>query len=205
MPPRRAPSTDRQAENTEDRQGNTPPPPNGDAATCAREGMARFFEQQFQQAPRPQLDVYDQFRRLGPKEFFGTTDPFAAEGWIRSLEVRFRYLNVGDANREIFYEKYFTVDVRGRLKREFMGLRQGDTTVAEFVKKFDRCCHFVPLIARDAAEKLRHFMDGLRPITRRDVMMMRLTGYASATVYALQAEQVLKDINYEMQRKGQQH
>ncbi|XP_075478791.1 uncharacterized protein LOC142519641 [Primulina tabacum] len=32
--------------------------------------------------------------------------------------------------------------------------------MAEFVRKFDRGCHFVPLIARDAAEKLRHFMDG---------------------------------------------
>ncbi|XP_075478852.1 uncharacterized protein LOC142519708 [Primulina tabacum] len=152
---------------------------------------------QQQQATRQQQDVYEQFRRLGPKKFSSTTDPFAAEGWIRSLEVHFRYLDMGDADRVRcttylfrddaslwwegaehgvdlatltwaqfkmkFYEKYFTPDARSRIKREFMALRQGDATVAEFVKKFDRGCHFVPLIARDAEEKLRNFMDGLRP------------------------------------------
>ncbi|XP_073057271.1 uncharacterized protein [Primulina eburnea] len=195
MPPRRAPSTDRQTENVEDRHVNAPPPPNGDVVTRALEGMARFFEPQFQLAPRPQHDIYDQFQRLGPKEFSGTTVSFATMAWIRALEVHFCYLNMGDADhvrcatymfrddaflwwegakhninlatftwarfKEIFYEKYFTSDVRGQLNKEFMTLCQGDTSVAEFVKKFDKCCQFVPLIARDVAEKLRHFLDGI--------------------------------------------
>ncbi|XP_075504498.1 uncharacterized protein LOC142541936 [Primulina tabacum] len=168
--------------------------------------MARFLEQQFQQSLRQQHDVYDQFQRLGPKEFSSTIDLFAAVGWIRALEVHFCYLNMGDADRvrcatymfrddaslwwkgsehginlatltwarlkETFYEKYFTADVRGRLKRKFMTLRQGDTVVAEFVRNFDRGCHFVPLISRDASEKLRHFLDGLGPTIRLDVMMI---------------------------------
>ncbi|XP_073283695.1 uncharacterized protein [Primulina huaijiensis] len=197
--------------------------------------MARFFEKQFQHAPRPQHDVYGQFRMQGPNEFSSTTDPCAAEGWIRSLEVHFHYLNMGDADRvrcatymfrddaslwwegaehginlatltwvrfkEIFYDKYFTADVRGRLKREFLTPRQGDTIVAEFVRKFDRGCHFVPFIARDAAEKLRHFLDCLRPTIHRDIMMMQPMNYAAATAYAFQAEQALKDIDFEMQRK----
>ncbi|XP_075499171.1 uncharacterized protein LOC142537547 [Primulina tabacum] len=103
--------------------------------------------------------------------------------------------------KEIFYEKYFSADVRGPLKREFISLCQGDTTVAEFVRKFERDCHFVPLISRDPAEKMRHFMDGLRPAIRRDVMMMRLVDYAAATTYAFQAEQALKDIDFEVHRK----
>ncbi|XP_073037559.1 uncharacterized protein [Primulina eburnea] len=107
--------------------------------------------------------------------------------------------------KEIFYEKYFTVKIRGRLKREFMSLRQGDSTVAEFMRKFDRDCHFLPLIARDPAEKLRHFLDGLRPVIRPDVMMMRPIDYATATAYAFQAEQALKEIDYDAQRKRRQH
>ncbi|XP_073041971.1 uncharacterized protein [Primulina eburnea] len=107
--------------------------------------------------------------------------------------------------KEIFYEKYFTAKVRGRLKREFMTLRQGDISVAEFVKKFDRGCHFVPLIARDAAENLRQFMDGLRPTILNNVMMMRPVDYATATTYAFQFEESLKDIEFEMQRKRHQH
>ncbi|XP_073045589.1 uncharacterized protein [Primulina eburnea] len=248
MPPRRAPVNDNQGENSVNRrgnsQGNGPPPPLADAATRALERMARLFEQQIQkqqlqqqqhlqQPPRPQHDIYDQFWRLGPKEFSGTTDPFAAESWIRSLEVHFRYLDMGDADRvrcttylfrydaslwwegsehsvdlatftwtrfkEIFYKKYFTADARGRLMREFMTLRQGDSTVADFVKKFDRCCHFVPLIAGDPA--MKHFMDGLRPILRNNVMMMRPLDYATTTTYAFQSEQSLKDIDFENQRK----
>ncbi|XP_073064056.1 uncharacterized protein [Primulina eburnea] len=107
--------------------------------------------------------------------------------------------------KTIFYKKYFTADVRGRLKSEFMSLRQGDSTVAEFVKKFDRGCHFVPLIARDAEEKLRHFKDGLRLTIRDKVMMMRPVDYATAVTYAYQAEQSLKDIDFELQHKRQQH
>ncbi|XP_075515487.1 adenylate kinase isoenzyme 6 homolog [Primulina tabacum] len=59
MPPRRAPIIENQAENSVNRQGNPPPPLNGDAATRSLEGMARFFEQ-FQHAPRPQHDVCDE-------------------------------------------------------------------------------------------------------------------------------------------------
>ncbi|XP_073019881.1 uncharacterized protein [Primulina eburnea] len=107
--------------------------------------------------------------------------------------------------KDIFYEKYFTADARGRLKREFMSLRQGDLSVADYVKKFDRGCHFVPLIARDPAEKLRHFMDGLRPTLRNNVMMMNPVDYAAATAYAFRSEQSLREIDFEIQRKRQQH
>ncbi|XP_073289474.1 uncharacterized protein [Primulina huaijiensis] len=194
--------------------------------------------EQARQAPRPQTDIYEQFRRLNPNEFSGTTDPFLVEGWIRSLELHFQYLQMGDGDRvrcatymlrddaslwweravhelnlatltwdqfkEAFYGKYFLADVRGLLTREFMGLRQGDSTVAEFIWKFDRGCHFVPLIVRDAAQKLRHFMDGLRPTLRRDVLLMRSASYDAATGCAFQAEQALRDIDFEIQRKRSQ-
>ncbi|XP_075473293.1 uncharacterized protein LOC142504293 [Primulina tabacum] len=69
--------------------------------------------------------------------------------------------------KEMFYSKYFPADFRSRLTREFMSLCLGYSTVAEFICKFDRGCHFVPLIARDAAQKLSNFMDGLRPTLHR--------------------------------------
>ncbi|XP_073275412.1 uncharacterized protein [Primulina huaijiensis] len=48
--------------------------------------------------------------------------------------------------KELFFGKYFPADVRGLLTREFMSLRQGDLTVVEFIRKFDRSYHFVPII-----------------------------------------------------------
>ncbi|XP_073061815.1 uncharacterized protein [Primulina eburnea] len=96
--------------------------------------------------------------------------------------------------KEVFYSKYFTEEVRSRLTSEFMMLRQGDSSVAEFVRNFERGCYFVPLIANDAQAKLRHFLNGLRPILRRDVRLAGLTSYLVAVSRALAAEQDLRDI-----------
>ncbi|XP_073120313.1 uncharacterized protein [Henckelia pumila] len=94
---------------------------------------------------------------MDPKDFSGTTDPMVVEGWIRSLEAIFRYMDLGDADRVrcmtfllkddaalwfegvektvdittltweafkiLFYEKYYTAEVRAQLKKEFMSLR----------------------------------------------------------------------------------
>ncbi|XP_073304586.1 uncharacterized protein [Primulina huaijiensis] len=111
-----------------------------------------------------------------------------AEGWILSLELHSQYLDMREGDRvscatymfrddaslwEIFFNKYFSADVSGRLTREFMSLRQGDSSVAEFIRKFDKGCHFVPIIARDTVQKLRNFLDGLQPTLRRDMMLKR--------------------------------
>ncbi|XP_075492510.1 uncharacterized protein LOC142530564 [Primulina tabacum] len=150
-----------------------------------------------QQVYTQQTEVFEQFSRLNPKVFGGTTDPFVPEGWIRLLELNFDYLQMKDGDRarcaiymrrddaslwwegvahvvdvatltwaifrEIFFGKYFPTDVMVRLTREFMSHRQGDLSVAKFIRKFDRGCHFMPKIAGDAAQKLRHFIDGLSP------------------------------------------
>ncbi|KAG6487509.1 hypothetical protein ZIOFF_056096 [Zingiber officinale] len=70
--------------------------------------------------------------------------------------------------KKIFYDKYFTPDVQARPKREFRNLRQRDMSVAEYVKKFDRSCHFFPLIVDNPVEKLQYFLDSLSPAIRRD-------------------------------------
>ncbi|KZV55224.1 hypothetical protein F511_26484 [Dorcoceras hygrometricum] len=63
--------------------------------------------------------------------------------------------------KKLFYDKYFTPDEQEKLKQEFRNLRQGDMIVDEYIKKFERGCHFSPLIANDTTEKLQHFLDGL--------------------------------------------
>ncbi|XP_075478898.1 uncharacterized protein LOC142519753 [Primulina tabacum] len=82
-----------------------------------------------------------------------------------------------------------------------MSLRQGDLSIVKLIRKFDMGYHFVPIIARDAVEKLRHFMNGLRPTIHRDVMLMRPASYDAATACAFQAEQTLRDIDIDMQRR----
>ncbi|KAG6511437.1 hypothetical protein ZIOFF_029505 [Zingiber officinale] len=58
-----------------------PPCPLPDATTRILEGMARLLEQHTGNAHMGrQEDVYVQFRRMDPKDFVGTTDPFVAKG-----------------------------------------------------------------------------------------------------------------------------
>ncbi|XP_073121243.1 uncharacterized protein [Henckelia pumila] len=73
----------------------------------------------------------------------------------------------------------------------------------DYVKKFERGCHFVTLIGENAAERLRHFMDGLRPIIKRDVMLTEPADYKAAVAKALKAERSWKEIEAERQGKHQ--
>ncbi|XP_073036679.1 uncharacterized protein [Primulina eburnea] len=95
----------------------------------------------------------------------------------------------------------FSEEVRSTLTTEFMTMRQGDSTVTDFIRKFERGCHFVPLIANDAGAKLRHFLNGLRPILRRDVRVGGPTTYDVAISRALTAKQDQLDIERGRQGK----
>ncbi|XP_073057401.1 uncharacterized protein [Primulina eburnea] len=121
-----------------------------------------------------------------------------------SVAVNFQTLT-WNGFKEAFYAKYFTEEVRSRLTSEFMTLRQGGSSVAKFVRKFERGCYFVPLIANDAQAKLRHFLNGLQPILRRDVRVAGPSTYAVAVSRALAAEQDLRDIEANRQGKRPYH
>ncbi|XP_075504437.1 uncharacterized protein LOC142541864 [Primulina tabacum] len=103
---------------------------------------------------------------------------------------------MGDADRVRFAIYMFMDDASLWWEGAEHGINLATLTWARFKEMF---------YEKDAAEKLRHFLDGLPPTIRRDVMMMRPFDYAAATSYAFQAEQALKDIDFEMQRKRQQH
>ncbi|XP_073129104.1 uncharacterized protein [Henckelia pumila] len=104
--------------------------------------------------------------------------------------------------KRMFFAKYFTEDVRSRMIREFMSLRQGDKTVVEYIKQFERGCHFVPLIADNAQEKMRQFVDGLRADIKHDVRMMDVTTYEAAVSRALRSEDGRKEILREQRGRG---
>ncbi|XP_042409447.1 uncharacterized protein LOC121998543 [Zingiber officinale] len=168
-------------------------------------------------------------------EFKGTTDPIAAEGWIRSLEIIFDFMQLTDADKvrctifmlrddarvwwegarltvdlatltwaefkEAFYAKYFTVDHKTRLARDFLELRQGDLTVAEYVRRFERGCYFVPMITSQPGEELKHFTEGLRPAICHDVRLSRVTTFREAVDQSLMSERDRNKMVKEAQNK----
>lgn len=63
--------------NENEGRGSLPPPPT-DTATRILESMAQYLERA-QNASSAQPDMYERFRKLNPKAFSGTIDPFEAE------------------------------------------------------------------------------------------------------------------------------
>ncbi|XP_012837553.1 PREDICTED: uncharacterized protein LOC105958095 [Erythranthe guttata] len=74
-----------------------------------------------------------------------------------------------EAFKTIFYDKYFTRDVRSLKVKEFLELKQNEMSVCDYVRKFEEGCKYVPYIAKDNKEKMDHFMRGLNPVIRKDV------------------------------------
>ncbi|XP_073120481.1 uncharacterized protein [Henckelia pumila] len=82
--------------------------------------------------------------------------------------------------KDVFYGKYFTVSTRTRLAREFLEIRQGSMSIAEYVKMFERGRYFVPMISGDPAEELKHFTEGLNAFIRKDVRLSGAKNYKDA-------------------------
>ncbi|XP_073131640.1 uncharacterized protein [Henckelia pumila] len=103
--------------------------------------------------------------------------------------------------KDVFYGKYFTVSTRNRLAREFLEIRQGNMSIAEYVKKFERGRYFVPMISGDPAEELKHFTEGLNAFIRKDVRLSGAKNYKDAVDQAMLSEKDRNDIIRESQAK----
>ncbi|XP_012850947.1 PREDICTED: uncharacterized protein LOC105970658 [Erythranthe guttata] len=93
-----------------------------------------------------------------------------ARHWWEGIKEGVNLENLSWDNFKIqFFEKYFSKDVRAHKLREFLELRQGDLSMIEYIRRFERGCLYAPFIARDNEEKKNHFIRGLQPDRRRDL------------------------------------
>ncbi|XP_047309942.1 uncharacterized protein LOC124913404 [Impatiens glandulifera] len=103
--------------------------------------------------------------------------------------------------KDTFYGKYFTLSTRNKLAREFLEIRQGEASVAEYVKKFERGRYFAPMILGSASMELNHFMEGLNATIKRDVRLSGATTMRETIKKSLMAEKDSADIIKESQAK----
>ena len=73
--------------------------------------------------------------------------------------------------REEFLKKYYPEDARGKKEIEFLELKQGNMTVAEYSAKFEALVKFCPHYNRVDAElsKCLKFENGLRPEIKQGI------------------------------------
>ncbi|XP_012849433.1 PREDICTED: uncharacterized protein LOC105969229 [Erythranthe guttata] len=113
-----------------------------------------------------------------------------ARNWWEGAKEGFELENLSwEAFKVQFFEKYFSKDVRANKLKEFLELRQGNLTMTEYVRLFERGCLYAPFIAKDAEEKKNHFTRGLQPEIRRDIRMSEATTFRQMVDKALTAAQ----------------
>ncbi|XP_020239850.1 uncharacterized protein LOC109818738 [Cajanus cajan] len=81
--------------------------------------------------------------------------------------------------KQLFLEKYFPQDVRHKKEVEFLELKQGEDSVADYVTKFEDLVRFCPMFdgVGNVEEKCVKFMSGLRPEIKQVFNYQGITHY----------------------------
>ncbi|XP_047309824.1 uncharacterized protein LOC124913273 [Impatiens glandulifera] len=82
-----------------------------------------------------------------------------------------------------------------------MEIKQGDSSIVDYVKRFERGKYFAPMITGDASMELNHFLEGLNATIRRDVKLSNPSSMRETVDRALMAEKDSQDIIKESQAK----
>ncbi|XP_059637210.1 uncharacterized protein LOC132279296 [Cornus florida] len=95
--------------------------------------------------------------------------------------------------KELFYEKYFSISKRWELKDQFLGLIQGNISVAEYENKFTSLSRFASEMVRDEIDKTRKFISGLHDRMRPLITAQFIKVYSETVERALMLEADIKD------------
>ena len=85
-----------------------------------------------------------------------------------------------DTFRQAFLEKYFPEDVKNRKEMEFLELKQGSMTVAEYAARFENLVRYSPHYQGEAGERSKcvKFVNGLRPEVKMMVNCHGINNFA---------------------------
>ncbi|XP_059664181.1 uncharacterized protein LOC132309949 [Cornus florida] len=119
-----------------------------------------------------------------------------AKLWWKTVTNRHKVEEmIWDKFKELFYEKYFLISKRWELKDQFLGLIQGNMSVAEYENKFTSLSRFPLEMVRYEVDKTRKFVSGLNGRMRPFIMAQFSKVYSEAVERALMLEVDIKDKN----------
>ncbi|RVW88173.1 Transposon Ty3-G Gag-Pol polyprotein [Vitis vinifera] len=153
---------------------------------------------------------FDDFKKLGPPYFSGTSNPTEAEAWIMKIEKFFNVIDCSEEQKasyagfmEAFYKKYFSDSVRRQKVGEFVCLEQENLTVAQYEAKFTELSRFFPQLIAIEEKKAVKFQDGLKPYMKNKISILKLSVYSEVVDRALIVEKDNEKLHQyrEQQRK----
>lgn len=102
-----------------------------------------------------------------------------ANFWWETIEAREENKSL-EWNRfkELFLEKYFPPCLESQMDINFLELKQGDMSIAEYVNKFNELARFAPHQVNTEARKARRFEQGLNKWIRSKVSVLELKDFS---------------------------
>ncbi|KAG5551388.1 hypothetical protein RHGRI_009715 [Rhododendron griersonianum] len=119
-----------------------------------------------------------------------------AEHWWRSAKQQYKDKQdelVWSNFKKDFEEKYIPPAVKDQMRTEFLALRQGNMSVAEYQQKFDELSRYVGVLVEKETDKVWHFQRGLRFDIHGRVSLLDVKTLPKLVTKALTAENDLKE------------
>ncbi|TYK27290.1 DNA/RNA polymerases superfamily protein [Cucumis melo var. makuwa] len=204
MPPR---TCRRRRQNHDGMQGPTQGPSVGESSTLGVRGGAgnEQFARTTQEIGRPdRLEPSDPEKaygierlKLGATVFEGSTDPADAENWLNMLEKCFDMMNCPEERktfRGIFEDKYYPSTYCKAKRDEFLGLKQGSLSVAEYERKYTELSRYADVIVASESDRCRRFERGLHFEIRTPITAIaKWTNFSQLVETALHVEQSITE------------
>ncbi|KAG5526231.1 hypothetical protein RHGRI_032495 [Rhododendron griersonianum] len=119
-----------------------------------------------------------------------------AEHWWRSAKQQYKDKQdelVWSNFKKDFEEKYIPPAVKDQMRTEFLALRQGNMSVAEYQQKFDELSRYAGVLVENETDKVWHFQRGLRHDIHWRVSLLDVKTLPKLVTKALTAENDLKE------------
>ncbi|KAA0046124.1 DNA/RNA polymerases superfamily protein [Cucumis melo var. makuwa] len=161
----------------------------------------------------------ERLKKLGATVFEGSTDPTDVENWLNCIEERkvrlATFLLQKEAEgwwksilarrsdacaldwqtfRGIFENKYYPSTYCEAKRDEFLGLKQGSLSVAEYEKKYTELSRYADVIVASESDRCRRFERGLRFEIRTPVTAIaKCTNFSQLVETALRVERSITE------------
>ena len=106
-----------------------------------------------------------------------------------------------DRFKELFLEKYFPKYMQSQMELKFFELRQENSSVMEYERKFTEFARFVPEYVNTDEKRANRFQQGLRPWIRSKVAVFELSTYVVVVQKAMIIEGESEQYNKERDSK----
>ena len=110
--------------------------------------------------------------------------------------------------KELFLEKYFPRYMQNQMELKFFELKQENSSVIEYERKFTELARFVPEYVNTDEKRAKRFQQGLKPWIRSKVAMFELSTYAAVVQKSMIVEGESEQYNRDREskkRKAESH